>query len=95
MAAKAGGREDVRGLALYGYPQCPYCRRVLGAIEALDLDVPLRNTMQESERRRELVEATGRGQVPVLRIESADGDVEWMPESEDIVRYLEERFGER
>ena len=65
------------------------------AIEALDLDVPLRNTMQESERRRELVEATGRGQVPVLRIESADGDVEWMPESEDIVRYLEERFGER
>jgi glutaredoxin 2 len=29
--------------------------------------------------------------VPVLRIQKAGGD-EWMPESADIVRYLEKRF---
>jgi len=31
--------------------------------------------------------------VPCLRIEKADGAVEWMYESADINRYLERRFG--
>ncbi len=82
------------GLALYGYPQCPYCARVLATIRALDLEIPLCNTMQDEAARRALVEARGRGTVPVLRIEDDDGGVEWLPESADIVRYLERRFGE-
>jgi glutathione S-transferase len=39
------------------------------------------------------VKATGRQTVPCLRIERADGSVEWMHESEDINAYLKERFG--
>lgn len=81
------------GLAVYGYPQCPFCQRVLRAIDALGLDVPLLDTLQDPDRRRELVEAMGRGTVPVLRIEDETGAVEWLPESSDIVRYLNERFG--
>ncbi|MBW2500778.1 MAG: glutathione S-transferase N-terminal domain-containing protein [Deltaproteobacteria bacterium] len=81
-------------LSLYGYPQCPFCQRVLRAIEALGLEVELRNTLLEPERRDELIAALGRGTVPVLRIEDAgEGDVEWLPESAEIVSYLEERFG--
>lgn len=84
-----GGGEPE--LTLYGYPQCPYCARVLRAIEELDLEVPLRNTMQEPQHRSELLEATGRGTVPVLRIEGPDG-VDWLRESSEIVRYLVDRF---
>lgn len=89
MTAQESGSGDKQGaLSLYGYPQCPFCARVLRAIEELDLDVPLRNTMQDPSFRAAVVEATGRGTVPVLRIEGADGNVEWLPESADIIRYL-------
>lgn len=80
------------GLSIYGYPQCGYCRRVLLAADALGLDLELRNTLESSDRQRELAEALGRTTVPVLRIESEDGSVEWLSESADIVDYLEARF---
>ena len=94
---EAGARDDsgsVEGLSLYGYPQCPFCRRVLSAVSSLGLEIPLRNTLEDSDHRRALLEAMGRGTVPVLRIEDASGAVEWLPESADIVDYLVDRFGE-
>ncbi len=80
---------EVRGLAIYGYPQCPFCARVQRAVDALGIDVEFRNTMTSPERFRELAEATGRTTVPVLRIGFEDGRVEWLPESADIIAYLE------
>jgi glutathione S-transferase len=87
------GAGRAKGLSLYGYPQCPFCARVLHAIESLGLAIPLRNTMQDPDCRSELLQAMGRGTVPVLRIEREGGEVEWLPESADIVRYLVTRFG--
>lgn len=81
---------DTKKLSLYGYPQCPYCRRVLQAIDTLGLDIELRNTLQSRDYQRDVVEATGRGTVPVLRIESSDGQVRWLPESADIIEYLDD-----
>lgn len=97
MRAGATEQADEEGasLVLYGYPECPYCRRVLAAIEALGIEVPLRNTMRDDAANDALVEATGRETVPVLRIESRDGSVRWMPESLDIVKYLNDRFARR
>lgn len=97
MVAKAEMVEPMKTqrLTLYGYPQCPYCARVLSAIDSLGLDIPLRNTMQDDEHHNALVDAMGRGTVPVLRIDRSDGKVDWMPESADIVRYLAEKFGPR
>jgi glutaredoxin len=86
--------DKAEGLALYGYPQCPYCARVLGAIDSLELEIPLRNTMQNADHQKEIVEAMGRGTVPVLRIDGRGGEVEWLPESADIIRYLIARFGD-
>lgn len=85
--------DDVKSLELYGYPGCPYCRRVLSAISMLAIDVPLRNTMTDDANNAALFAATGRETVPVLRIESQDGSVRWLPESLDIVRFLNERYG--
>ena len=83
----------VAALSLYGYPQCSYCQRVLLAIDALGLEIELRDTLLDPDHQQELVAALGRGTVPVLRIEGEAGEVKWMPESAQIVRYLADRFG--
>lgn len=79
-------------LALYYYPECPYCQRVLRAIEETGARVALRHIWNNSEYRDELQAARGRTTVPVLRI-SNNGSDRWMPESADIVRYLRELVG--
>jgi glutaredoxin len=76
-------------LVLYYSRSCPFCTMVTSAIGRLGLDVELRDVFAESRFRSELVEVRGRATVPVLRITSADGEDRWMPESRDIVRYLE------
>lgn len=80
------------GLSLYGYPQCPYCQIVLRKIGDLGLDIELRNTMLDPSYRQALVDVRGRATVPVLRIEDEAGQIEWLPESADIVDYLHRRF---
>ena len=76
-------------LALYHYFSCPFCALVRRALDRLGIQVEMRDILESSERRRELVEATGRQTVPCLRIESEDGEVEWMHESRDIIASLE------
>jgi glutaredoxin len=81
-------------LALYHFDGCPFCTRVRRAIDGLGIDVELRNIYENPDFLRELREARGRATVPVLRITSADGEERWMPESADIVRYLEASYGQ-
>ncbi|MBW2546331.1 MAG: glutathione S-transferase N-terminal domain-containing protein [Deltaproteobacteria bacterium] len=80
-------------LALYHFDGCPFCIRVRGVIGELGLDVEMRNIYEDKTRREELREARGRTTVPVLRITSGDGQVRWMPESADIIRYLQVTYG--
>ncbi len=75
-------------LSLYHRSFCMFCSRVINAIKGLDIDVDGKNIWQDSDALHELESAMGRATVPVLRIEAADGEVMWMPESNDIVRYL-------
>lgn len=85
--------KHAEDLSLYLFEGCPYCELVRAAARDLDLAIEERDVRRDPERRAELVQARGRGTVPVLRIASADGDT-WMGESRDIVAYLYERFGE-
>ena len=85
--------SNVSGLALYQYMSCPYCARVRAAMEALGVEIELRDTRMNPAFSDEVFDATGRPTVPVLRIESEDGSVEWLPESRDIIAYLQNRFG--
>lgn len=84
---------DDEMLSLYYFEGCPFCSRVLTAASRLGVDLELRDILSDPGLRRELLRATGRQTVPVLRIEDSSGGVRWMPESADIVTYLEERFG--
>lgn len=75
-------------MALYYFPECPFCKKVVDAIEKLELhDIEFRNTHENPEFEEELKAATGRATVPCLRIESDDQN-RWMHESDDIVEYL-------
>lgn len=78
-------------LALYYFPSCPYCKRVLNAAKRLGVELELRNTRTHPEHQRELMNARGRGTVPVLRYQ-VDGEDVWMPESADIVDFLKDRL---
>ena len=80
-------------LALYHIDSCPFCIRVRRVIDELGLDVELRDIYGDKRHREELREARGRTTVPVLRITSADGEDRWMPESADIIRYLQATYG--
>jgi glutaredoxin len=80
-------------LALYYFDSCPFCVRVLRAIDTLGLDVELRNIYEVPDYLKELRDVRGRTTVPVLRITSANGEDRWMPESADIVRYLQATYG--
>ena len=71
---------------------CGFCYRVRGFLQEHGIEVPLRDINQDQDAFRELLQATGRGTVPCLRIERPDG-VQWMFESMDIIRYLGERHG--
>ena len=75
-------------LALYVTPYCGYCRYVMSAIQQLGLAVELRNVAADQQDFEDLFKARGRTTVPVLRISTADGE-QWMPESQDIVEYLQ------
>ena len=76
-------------LALYHFDGCPYCSMVKSAINRLGIDVELRDISGSPQFCDDLVGARGRATVPVLRITSPDGEERWMPESRDIVTYLE------
>jgi glutaredoxin 2 len=75
--------------ALYYYDSCPFCQRVLRVLPNLNVEVEKRNVISSSEHRKEHYEATGRSTVPCLRMEDDNGQVTWMFESADIIRFLQ------
>ena len=90
-------RSDAPGadkLLLYQFASCPFCSRVRQTIDQLGIDVELRDIFLDESTRDELIAERGRATVPVLRITSPDGDERWMPESADIIAYLEELYRE-
>lgn len=52
-----------------------------------DHDIALKST-SDKEHAQALMQGGGKTQVPCLRIEQSDGQVEWMYESNDIIQYL-------
>lgn len=52
-----------------------------------NVDLELRST-SDKEHAHALVTGGGKTQVPCLRIVQTNGDVQWMYESNDIIRYL-------
>ena len=77
---------------LYKYDSCPFCGMVRRFLDAKGIDLPMRDILQEPGAREELIAGGGRPTVPCLKIVDGEGEVRWMYESMDIMRFLDERF---
>lgn len=93
MASPQPKSADIAQLSLYQFDACPYCAMVRNAMNRLGVDIEIRDTMRQPERRQELVAGGGKSQVPCLRIDYTDGRTEWMYESAAIIDYLRKQFG--
>jgi glutathione S-transferase len=81
-------RKTITGHRLYYFSTCPYCIFVRLALLWWGLKIPLREIMFNAQNNADLIAGGGKNQVPCLRIETGNGDVRWLYESIDIVRYL-------
>ncbi|MFW5919957.1 MAG: glutaredoxin family protein [Halanaeroarchaeum sp.] len=79
-------------IELYTLSGCPYCAKVENKLEELGLDYEPHEVPRSHDDRDEVEEISGQTGVPVLV--DPDHGVEGMPESDDIVAYLEETYGD-
>ena len=80
-------------MALYQFQLCPFCVKTRRTIHRLGLNIENRDARNDPHWNRELIDEGGKYQVPCLRIVKEDGSVEWLYESTNINRYLDQRFG--
>ena len=73
--------------ALYYSKYCFFCQKVLRFLRGKGRDIELRNTSDRTFH-TQLMAGGGKGQVPCLRIDDGNGNVQWMYESNDIIRYF-------
>ena len=78
-------------LELYYYPECPYCQKVLRALDGLGAEVvdavALKDIHADESARQTLIAVGGKQQVPCLFIDGLP-----LYESDDIVAWLRRRF---
>ena len=79
-----------QNLSLYQLPACPFCVKVRRTIKREGLNIELRNINQNENFREELIREGGKRTVPCLRIEKADGEVQWLYESNDVIEHLKQ-----
>lgn len=72
---------------------CMFCWKVQRAAQSLGVVLETRNIWADEQAGQELMMATGGSVVPVLRITGETGESQWMPESSEIVAYLQQTFG--
>lgn len=78
-------------LILYELEGCPYCAKVKNKLSELDLEYETKMVPRSHSERTEVQEVSGQTGVPVL-VDKEHG-VDAMPESDDIVEYLDETYG--
>ncbi|MFB6308682.1 MAG: glutathione S-transferase N-terminal domain-containing protein [Haloarculaceae archaeon] len=78
-------------LELYELDGCPYCAKVKKKLDELDLEYESHMVPRSHDQRDEVKEVSGQTGVPVLV--DNDNGIEGMPESDDIVEYLEQTYG--
>ena len=83
--------QETKILKLYQFYACPFCVKTRRAIKRLNLKVETRDAQSAGKFRKELEISGGKIKVPCLKLEGA-GEATWIYESNDIIKYLDERF---
>ena len=80
-------------MALYHYDGCYFSAKVKKAITVLKLKIELRDILANTRHGEILLKHGGKTTVPCLYLEeTTERPDTWMYESDDIIRYLRERF---
>ncbi|AZO95400.1 glutaredoxin [Iocasia frigidifontis] len=79
----------MENLTLYYFPSCPFCRKVLKFIEKNGLNdkIEFKNTRQDDNAKKELLEIGRKDQVPCLFIDNKP-----LYESNDIITWLKSHY---
>lgn len=93
-AEQARVDEATAGLALYQFKACPFCVKTRRAMRRLGVNIETRDAKSDPRWRAELLGDGGRLQVPCLKIPHADGSVQWLYESGDIIAFVEQRVAQ-
>jgi len=83
---------SMSNLKLYSLAGCPFCAKVKRTLSELDLDYEEIEVPRSHGDRTEVKDVSGQTGVPVL-VDEEHG-IDGMPESDDIVAYLERTYGE-
>jgi glutaredoxin len=78
---------------LYQFKQCPFCVKTRRTIRRLGLNIETRDARNDPQWNSELINQGGKYKVPCLRIAKDDGSIEWIYESDNIIGFLDQRFG--
>jgi len=92
-ALQAQVDQDCRSLTLYQFKTCPFCLKVRQEMHRLALPVERRDAQHDASHKAELLQGSGRDQVPCLKVTDANGQVQWIKDSGVIISYLSQRFG--
>lgn len=84
--------QKCQALALYQFKTCPFCMKVRRAIRSKSLNIELRDAQHHAQHRADLLQGGGQIKVPCLRITDAQGNSEWLYESNKIIQYLQQHF---
>lgn len=78
-------------ITLYELSGCPFCSKVVNKLDELGLEYDTIEVPRSHSERTEVKEVSGQTGVPVIIDE--ENEVDGMPESDDIVAFLEETYG--
>ena len=81
--------EKCSSHSIYQFHTCPFCVKVRRYLRKNSLNIEIRDARGNKAHRKELKEVGGKIQVPCLRIEKNNNEIEWLYESKDIINYLD------
>ena len=95
VASQAAIDAETAQLTLYQFLACPFCVKVRRVLQRQSLNIVTKDAKRCAQSREELLQGGGAVKVPCLKIVNNAGQESWLYESNEIVQYLEERFGEQ
>lgn len=84
--------RQTANLSLYQFKACPFCVKVRRFLKRHALHIETRDAKGNPQHRQELLAGGGEIKVPCLRIEDEQGGSQWLYESAEIMRYLEQHY---
>ncbi|MCU7939664.1 MAG: glutathione S-transferase N-terminal domain-containing protein [gamma proteobacterium symbiont of Bathyaustriella thionipta] len=84
--------KKTQNLALYQFNSCPFCIKVRRQIKRQSLAIQLIDAQHNQQHKEALLNGGGAIKVPCLKMINETGEVSWLYESNDIIRYLQDNF---